>query len=423
MPAASHSEALMHYFLFLRENWRFVGFGVFLTFLSSFGQTFYVALYGGDIRAEYGLSHGGFGTVFSGASIASALALVWVGKLIDRVELRAYTAACLAAMFAAMAAIAFVPGVAAFAVAIFVVRFCGQGLCVHISSTSMARYFSRDRGKALSIAGMGLAFGEAFLPAVTVVLIAMVGWHQGWLVTAAAVALLSLLLLPFLLKGQTARHVDYLARLRRDSEAGGAPTGWTRRQVLADPVFYAVMALLLAFPYMATAVFFHQAYIAEARGWPLELLAGGFVVLALLKVMTSLMLGPLIDRYGATALVPAAALPLAAAMLAILASHDPAVPFVYLGLFGVSIGMLQPIMASMLAERYGIAHLGGIRAMAIAAMVFAAAAAPASVGWMLDGGIRIDAIVAGFLAYVVVTAAMAALALRRERGKGGISAG
>jgi len=77
----------------------------------------------------------------------------------------------------------------------------------------------------------------------------------------------------------------------------------------------------------------------------------------------------------------------------------------------------------MLAERYGVAHLGGIRAMAIAAMVFAAAAAPASVGWMLDDGIRIDAIVAGFLAYVVVTAAMAALALRRERGKGGISAG
>jgi len=115
--------------------------------------------------------------------------------------------------------------------------------------------------------------------------------------------------------------------------------------------------------------------------------------------------------------------PLAAAMLAILSSHDPLVPFAYLGLFGVSIGMLQPIMASMLAERYGVAHLGGIRAMAIAAMVLAAAAAPASVGWMLDGGIAVDAIATGFLVYLVVTAAMAALALRRERGKGGISVG
>ncbi len=410
----------MNYLLFLRENWRFVGFGVFLTFLSSFGQTFYVALYGGDIRAEYGLSHGGFGTVFSGASIASAVALVWIGKLIDRVELRIYTAACLAAMFSAMAAIAFVPGVVAFAVAIFVVRFCGQGLCVHISSTSMARYFSANRGKALSVAGMGLAFGEAFLPAVTVLLIALVGWHLGWLVTATAAALVSLVLLPVLLKGQTDRHADYLARLQRDSEAGGAPTGWTRRQVLADPVFYALMALLMAFPYMATAVFFHQAYIAESRGWPLELLAGGFVVLALLKVVTSLVLGPLIDRFGATTLAPSAAIPLAAAMVAILTSHSPVVPFVYLGLLGISIGMLQPIMSSMLAERYGLAHLGGIRAMAIAAMVFGAAAAPASVGWLLDGGVRIDTIVAGFIVYIAATAFLAAYALGRERRKGGI---
>ena len=41
----------MSYLVFLRENWRFVGFGAFLNRLSAFGQTFYVALYGADIRA------------------------------------------------------------------------------------------------------------------------------------------------------------------------------------------------------------------------------------------------------------------------------------------------------------------------------------------------------------------------------------
>ena len=407
----------MAYLIFLRENWRFVSFGVFLTMASSFGQTFYVALYGADIRAEFALSNGDFGAVFSAASIVAAGALIWLGKFIDRVDIRLYTAVTLTALFAGMILLSRANSLVLFALAIFVVRFCGQGLCVHIASTCMARYFPHDRGKALSVSGMGLAGGEAVLPGLTLLLIADHGWRDAWLWTVVAAVILALLLLPQFLKGHNERHRAFSERLAN----GGAETkvvrSWTRVQVLRDRGFQAIMLLLMAFPYMATGVLFHQVFIVQARGWSIELLGIGFLALAVAKILTSLVVGSLIDRVGAVRLVPATCLPWIVAFLAIFLFDNDLVMLVYLALFGMGIGMLQPILSAMLAERYGVANLGGIKAMSTAGVVLAAAAAPATVGWLLDAGVSIDWLMIGFLAYLLPAAGIAYLVLTRERNE------
>jgi len=408
------ASGVMQYLVFLRNHWRFVSFGVFLSMLSSFGQTFYVALYGADIRAEFGLSNGRFGAVFSVASIVAAGALVWLGKYIDRIDVRLYTLVSLMALFAGLAWLGFSSSIWMFGLAIFVVRFCGQGLCIHIASTSMARYFPQDRGKALSVSGLGLAGGEAFLPIIVVLVISVYGWRDAWLMTAGVFGVLALMLIPTFLKGHADRHRAYVARqseARRDGQAGRS---WTRLEVLGDRGYHAAMILLLAFPYIATGVFFHQAFIAEAKGWELERLAQGFMVLAVMKVLISLLLGPLVDRLGASRLVPATSLPMIGALAALILSDSEFVPFIYLGLFGVGIGMLQPTLSAMLAERYGVANLGGIRAMTTAAIVLSAAAAPATVGWMLDAGISIEWMSVWFLAYTVPAAGFAFVVLSRE---------
>lgn len=407
----------MAYLIFLRENCRFVSFGVFLTMASSFGQTFYVALYGADIRAEFALSNGDFGAVFSAASIVAAGALIWLGKFIDRVDIRLYTAVTLTALFAGMILLSRANSLVLFALAIFVVRFCGQGLCVHIASTCMARYFPHDRGKALSVSGMGLAGGEAVLPGLTLLLIADHGWRDAWLWTVVAAVILALLLLPQFLKGHNERHRAFSERLAN----GGAETkvvrSWTRVQVLRDRGFQAIMLLLIAFPYMATGVLFHQVFIVQARGWSIELLGIGFLALAVAKILTSLVVGSLIDRVGAVRLVPATCLPWIVAFLAIFLFDNDLVMLVYLALFGMGIGMLQPILSAMLAERYGVANLGGIKAMSTAGVVLAAAAAPATVGWLLDAGVSIDWLMIGFLAYLLPAAGIAYLVLTQERNE------
>lgn len=395
----------MRYLDFLSANRRFLAFGFLLTFASSFGQTFYVALFGAELRAEFDLTNAAFGAIFSGATIASAVLLVWLGRLIDRVDLRLYTACAALALVLAMVGIFLAPGLWAFVPALFVLRLAGQGLMPHISNTAMARYFDADRGKAVSVTSLGMPVGEALLPLATVGLIAALGWRDAWLAVAAAFAVSMAVLLPVLLEGHAARHAAFEARVAGESAAGART--WTGGEVLRDPAYLAVTALFLAYPFIGTGLFFHQAWIAGARGWPLELMAGGFVLFALGKVAASLATGPLVDRFGSTRLFPTIALPMAATLLVLALFEGPFVPFVYLGLFGLGTGMLQPMMSGFLAERYGVANYGSIRAVSSAIMVLSTAAAPASFGWLFDAGVGIGTLALGGIAYTGVAAVFA----------------
>ncbi|MFN3389870.1 MAG: MFS transporter [Allosphingosinicella sp.] len=51
----------------------------------------------------------------------------------------------------------------------------------HTAMTASARYFEKDRGKALALANLGHAAGEALLPLAAVFLIALIGWRYSFL--------------------------------------------------------------------------------------------------------------------------------------------------------------------------------------------------------------------------------------------------
>jgi len=57
---------------FLSSNSRWLAAGGILTFLSSFGQTFFISIFAGEIRAEFGLSHGEWGGIYSLGKIGRA---------------------------------------------------------------------------------------------------------------------------------------------------------------------------------------------------------------------------------------------------------------------------------------------------------------------------------------------------------------
>ncbi len=403
----------MSYLWFLRDNWRFVGFGFTLSLASSFGQTFYIALSGADIRAEFGLSHGEFGSWFAIATICSGATLIWLGRMIDRVDLRLYTAAACCGLVASMLVIAAAPTIAILAVGLFLARLTGQGLMIHISNTSMGRYFDIDRGKAVSIAAMGLSTGEAILPAVVVVSIFQIGWRGTWFAIAGVAAVALALLIPWLLRGHSARHQAYLDRAaRRAGRSQDSRAHWTRGEVLRDPRFYVAAAAILAFSFIGTGLFFHQVHIANVKGWPLELLASAFGFFAALKVVTALGVGSLIDRFGSVRMLLVMLMPLAATLVAVAVSNAAIVPFVYLGLLGISVGVLMPVMGSLWPELYGVVHLGSIRAMMAALTALSSAMSPAIFGVALDAGVSIETISLFCLAYVIACGAVVAWTFR-----------
>ncbi|MDP6786689.1 MAG: MFS transporter [Rhodospirillales bacterium] len=383
----------MKYVMFIIDNRRFLAFGFLMTFFGSFGTTPMISLFSGEIRAEFGLSHGDFGNIYSIANLVGAAGIVWLGRKIDQMDLRLYSSLVCALLVVGSLLISWAPNVFFLFAAILLLRLAGPGLMNHTVGTSMVRYFDTGRGRALAVTAIGQPLSEAIFPTLVVLLIAALGWRGTWMSMGIVFAIVLIPLVLWLLRDQKARHQRLLDRL----SANRAPTAsktrqWSRREVVRDPRFYLILPSVLFPPIIMAGLFFHQVHLVESKGWTLSLWAMGFFGFAVARVFVSLLSGPLIDKFGATRLLPYYILPLVFALLALAFFDHPSVAFVYMVLGGMSTGARTVAINAVWAEIYGVAHLGAIRSTVQALVMLAVAVSPATFGWLIDWGVTIEAI-------------------------------
>lgn len=380
------------YLSFARANARFVTFGLAMTFASSVGQTFFIGAFGPAVRGEFGLSHTAWSGIYMIGTLLSAAVLPWTGQMIDRWALRRYATLTCLGLVAAAAFMAAVPSVALLAVAIFLLRHTGQGLASHIGTTAMARQFDADRGKAVALASLGFAVGEAMLPFVAVVGIAVVGWRATY---GAAAAVLLVCMLPavrWLLHGHERR-----SRVRAEEAAARLRTrepdrSWSRTQVLRHGRFYLLLPALMAPSFVGTALFFHQLALAELKGWDAAWLTGSYWIYAIGTVLASLVAGPLIDRVTTVRLMPVLLLPMALGLLIVWGFDGRFWAWPYLLLIGLTSGLTNIAVAAVWAEVYGLRHLGSIRSLVTSLSVLSSSMGPLVMGAALDAGVSIETI-------------------------------
>jgi len=379
---------------------RIIGFGFALTFLSSFGQTFFISLSGPDIRDAFGLTNGTFGLVYSVATLSSGLLMIWVGGAIDRVNVRLYATVALIGLALAALGLSLASTLAMLGLSLFFLRLFGQGMLGHAGVMSTARLPEGIRGRAVGVATLGFPTGEATLPAVALASIAAIGWIGTW--RLAALVILACLGLGWLMGFATrSRNPD----LADPAQGGGRhETGPRWIDILRDRRFLALVPTMTGYPAIVTAYFFHQRLIADTKAWPLELLASSITLFALVSVAVTMMAGSLVDRFGAVRLSHVYLLGLVAASVALAAFSGPILAPVFFGLIGLSAGGTNVVVAAVLAELFGTTHLGKIRALAGAFMVVASALGPVGAGMLLDAGVSIGAIGLGFAAYLVLAA-------------------
>ena len=271
-------------------NSRLVTFSFLIAFYSSFGQTYFIGVFGPQIQSEFGLSHTLWGSIYLAGTLGSALLMPFTGALIDRFSLSGYSLAVGFALLAACACISLASGPIMLVVAIFLLRQSGQGLASHVSITSMARYFDRERGRAIAVASLGYSVGEAILPFIAVILIAAIGWR--WTYASAAI-LVGVTLIPatlWLLSNHDHFHRRYLRQLSsQERSATSSSVSWTRGQVLRDLRFYVISPGILSSPMIVTALFFHHLNVAGAKGWSGEWITGTYIFYALAGIVTLLL--------------------------------------------------------------------------------------------------------------------------------------
>jgi MFS family permease len=381
-----------------RENLRLLAAGLTLTFVSSYGQTYFIALFGASIRQDFELTHGQFGAVYTAGTLASAVTLVWIGKAVDTTAVRILGLLTFAALAVACVAMAVNTSLLGLIGVIFGLRLFGQAMSTHLAMTAMSRWFDKYRGRALSIAGLGLPAGEAVLPLAVVASSAAFGWRTTWVIAAISIAVVAAPVLVWLLRNE--------AKLSAEPSAGGAreesrETHWTRAEVLRDPMFYGLIPIILAPPFMFTGLFFHQIHLAETVGWDVAAYAASFSVFAVGVVGSSLATGWLVDRVGSVALLPWFLIPMACGLAFLLMVRGAYVAPVYLGLIGLSGGSVSSMFGVLWADLYGTRHLGAIRALAVALMVAATALAPSILGLLIDEGVGLLTQIAVMIAYCI----------------------
>jgi sugar phosphate permease len=368
---------------FLTENLRWLATGFLLAIGSSFGQTYFISLFAGEIRETYGLSDGDWGLLYTGATLCSAMLLLGKGGWADTVPL-SRLAPIIAAVFAGAALLmALGTQVWMLVTAVFLLRFCGQGMFTHIKATAMARWFVATRGRAMAITNLGYPLGESLLPVPVLLLAAWIGWRMTWGVTAVVIALVVLPLLTWLLS----QDRSPAGQAAISGSPGLGARHWQRPEVLRHWVFWALVPFFLTPGFIGTVIFFHQVHVSEVKGWSLTAMATGYATYAATTIATSFVAGWVADRFGPALLLPVAVLPMALGMTLLGPATQVADWVLVLSCIGVTQGMVGAIAGTLLPYLYGTDHLGSVRGIVTAIMVLSTAIGPGVTGLLIDAGI------------------------------------
>ncbi len=402
-------------FRFFRDNARWLTAGFLLTLFSSFGQTFFIGLSGNALRASFHLSGGAFGALYMVATLASASTLPLVGRTLDLMPGWKVVRFTMPALALACVLITLAPNVAVLGFALYLLRLFGQGMMTEIAFTETGRWFVANRGRAMAIIGPGQPLGSAVLPIVVVLIDAASGnWHMAWLLSAVVLLLVGMPLIIALMRVEREPHSTEIK-----ATAQNTARDWTRAEVVRDPVLYLMLAGLLAPPFIGTTVFFFQGYLTELRGYSALAFAAAFPVMSATTVIFGFVCGGLVDRFGALRLLPYVLAPLAVASLAVALITPVWGVYVFMLLLGVSYGFSGTLMGALWPEVYGLANLGGIRSIIVAAMVLATALGPGLSGVLIDWGIPLPEQMLGMAAWCGAASAFLVIAARKVTAREG----
>ena len=392
----------------LSLNKKVIIFGFIFTFFSSFGQSFFLGLFNAPIRNELGISHGQFGNIYAVATIFSSILLIWVGKKIDEYKTVYYSFFVISLLFISCLFFSFINSVYLLVIGIFLMRFSGQGLMSHTSTTTISRFFVKSRGKALSIIWLGLSFAEFILPVLTTYLFLIFSWRS----VLQGIAFLIILFLPLII-------LNTIKTIKLDSREKDLTLNndfkiksWTRKDVVKDYRFYIISLNMLAMPWIATGVFVYQSFISESKIWNIYTIPKAFMVYSVASIITLFFSGLLIDRFTSRKLIPLMNIPLLLAMFVLFSFQHEIYAYIFLGLVGISNGLSAVLGSSTWAEIYGVKFIGSIKALTTAFMVFATAFGTAVFGLLIDNGFSIENI--AFISGVYILISLALLMIFRK---------
>ena len=400
------------YLSFIRDNAPFLGVGALLLFISSFGQTFLIAVFAGEIRAEFDLSNGDWGLIYMVATTASATVMIFSGGLTDRFRVRSLGIIVFGLLALSCLGMALNQSTLGFVLIIFCLRLFGQGMTSHIAVTAVARWYIATPGRALAIATLGFVIAETALPIFSAWIKTILPWRGVWIGFACFIFLMIPVIWHLLRYERTPQSVA-----KTDSVPGMDGRHWTRGEAIRHPLFWTILPAMTLFPMFATTFFFHQVHFAEIKGWSHIALVAVFPLGTFTFMASTFLFGWAIDRFGASRLLVVYLLPYCAAF--IIHAYAPTIAWAALGviLMGLAGGGQSTLPITTWSTYFGTNHIGSIKSVSTAVMVLGSAVGPGLSGWLIDIGLGFESQLLIYAGTFVVASLAMIVPLRRANAR------
>ena len=348
------------------------------------------------MQRELALSRASFGWMQTTRRLSAGLLSFAVGKLIDRYGARVYVP--LSALLICGCLLLFSISSQAWQFILLFGIIGASGLAAPngiVTSVPVAKWFVRQRGKALALATAGLGIGGIIFLPITQWLIDGHGWRGAWQILALVFLLISLPLAAVFLRRQPedmGLAVDGVPprRVPADGPASSRPVGaddeqiWTVREALRAGTMWKLIAVFALSGIAQGGASFHRipyfvekAYDAQLVSWSFAADAGGAAALALAS-------GWLADRIPIRFLAVASFSGFIVAILLMIYVPSAQMMFLSTIVFGCSVGIGMIVHGYIFAAYYGRAFLGAIRGMVMPINLLSAGVGAPLVGYLHD---------------------------------------
>ena len=373
-------------------GWIILAISGLAKFISSPGQTYSVSVFIDPIISELGWSRTLASSLYTAGSLTAGVAVIFVGRLLDRYGSRMILLIVGVLFGFAALWMSSIDNPIELYVGFAALRTLGQGSFDLITSTLIALWFVRLRGRAMAIGAIGGAIGMATFPIIASTLIYNTDWRNAWVLLALIIWVVmipivfltrrspeSVGLLP---DGNLAQQIEEHPLDKRMNTS--QEVNFSLNEALCTRTFWLLLFVNSSLPLVATGLSFHQISFLASKGIETGIATTVFSIIGPSHLLGAFIAGFMADRFPNRYLLVIGQVLLGIAMLWTFLITTPWQAFVYGAMLGLSMGFLMTIGTIIWPNYYGRLHLGSIRGVSISAIVVFAALGPLPFGLVYD---------------------------------------
>ncbi|WP_201738269.1 MULTISPECIES: MFS transporter [Lactobacillus] len=255
-----------------------------------------IGLFFGPISSEFQVGRANVALMTTLQNAAAAIALIFAGKIMEKINLRWLLTTCFALIALSMLSLAFASSLIHFYLAWIIIGIC-QPIAITLSiPVLLSKWFNQKLGTVMGIA-LGLsAFGGTIFNPIIAEIIKQTGWRGGFIAEAA---LMGLVLTPLAMSIKPAPTAKYPAfGQAKTAHQQKVLTGLTLKDARKTTIFYALAFAMIALQFVSGSVQHISGHITSLGISPITaatVVSGVMIGAAIGKIS----IGYLLDRFNA----------------------------------------------------------------------------------------------------------------------------